>query len=200
MANDNEIRAEVYHDLGCAADERLEAAQNGLQGFIGAGKALMVAAKNVGGFVEFVKQDLEKGKLQSMEPTEVAKYAIVQIQRAVDSLNLAAVNNKRQSVAQQGEVATHQFYVAEMVKLRDKARADEKRRIAKIASAVTEGTVKIEDDGSLTQVAPGARLSGARPTGGVAASRKAEEREAKKKPPAKKKPRPKPKPKPKPKK
>lgn len=164
----------VFHELGCEADDWLEGAEHAVYEFSGARKALLQAAADVTGMASAVKADLDDGKLQGMEPTQVADYAILQLTRAVDSLKVATQHYQNRGLAAQGEVAAYK----KMVGLLKKRRDDQRARNERLAAAIESGEVLMEEDGTPAQASGNGRLPGVRPGAGIAAQRKAEEAES----------------------
>ncbi len=161
--------------MGCDADDWLEAAKKTSQQFAGAKHALREHAKKVQQNVLKVKRELEEGKLEGMEAVKIADYAVLQIQRAVDSLNIASQHfeNKQQSAA--GEIAAYTFMVSHVAGLQKK----EVDRLQKIVEAIESGDVVMDEAGGLSQSEAGnnsgnGRIPGVRPGMSISAQRKAE--------------------------
>lgn len=172
MFDKSEMKKALFHGAGCDADDWLEGARQNRWGFDGAKQALKKAAKDVQGLVEGVKKDLEDGKLDGKDGSEVADYAILQVTRAVDSLinSVRHFDNCHRSA--QGEMAAFEFVVGHFKKMYDK----EDSNIRAIQNAIASGEIIVEDDGELVHKGNGrSRTPGVRPAGGIAAQRRAED-------------------------
>lgn len=170
MVDKSEIRKEIFHSSGCDADDWLEAAKKNASAFEGAKQALRKAAKDVQAFVAVVQKDLDEGNLEGKEAPEVASYAILQVQRAVDSLMNAGVHYNNRQVAAQGEVAAYDKLVKHFQILRDREAA----KIEANKEALLEGEIILDEQGDLEKKAGNGRITGVRPTMSVAAQRRAE--------------------------
>lgn len=165
-----ETRKTIFHNLGCDADDWLEAAKKQAAGFEGAKHALRESAKNVTGIAAAVTQDMDDGKLEGLGPLEVAEYAKKQLTRVVASLAAQAQHFENLQLSALGEIAALDRVVKHFAKLHEA----EATKITKIQEALASGEIQLED-GALSQSEVGARLPGVRPASGIAAQRKAEE-------------------------
>jgi len=170
MIDKSEVKKAIFHSAGCEADDWLEGAHKNANAFEGAKQALRKAAKDVQGIVQFVQKDLDDGKFSGMEPADIAKYAILQVTRAVDSLQTTSLHYTNRQIAVQGEVAAYERLVNHFQKLHD----EEDRKISRFNSAVESGEIIIDEDGIPEKMAGNGHVSGARPAGGIAAQRRAE--------------------------
>jgi hypothetical protein len=170
MIDKAEVKKAILYSAGCEADDWLEGAHKNSNAFEGAKQALRKAAKDVQGIVQFVQKDLDDGKFESMEPADMASYAILQITRCVDSLQSSSLHYTNRQIAAQGEVAAYERLVGHY----QKKVAEEDRKIERFASAVESGEVIIEEDGTATKKSGNGHISGVRPASGIAAQRKAE--------------------------
>ena len=181
MLDKSEVKQAVLHDVGCDADDWLEAARKGSAGFEGAKHALREAAKHVQQIAEVIDQDIENGKLEKLDgPLQIAAYAKKQITRAVDSLTVASLNYGNRQMASQGEIAAYE----RVLKYLEGKRQEEGAKIERLRQALASGEIQIEEDGTLSQGGngQGAHLPGVRPSQGIAAQRRAEQ-DAEKGPP-----------------
>ena len=171
-----QLKQEIYHQIGCDADDWLESARKTSHGFEGAKLAFREQAKTVQQNVLVVKKDLDAGKLEGLEPAEVADYAILQIQRAVDSLQTASLHFENKWKSATGEIAAYTFVVKQ---LQERYRK-EGDKIQRVLDAVESGDVVVDDDGNLSQSEESGggngRIPGVRPGMSIAAQRKAEEK------------------------
>lgn len=170
MIDKAEVKKSILHSAGCEADDWLEGAHRNANAFEGAKQALRKAAKDVQGIVQFVQKDLDDGKFSGMEPADIAKYAILQVTRSVDSLQTTAAHYTNRQIAVQGEVAAYEKLVNHFQKLHD----EEDRKIARFNSAVKSGEIVIDEDGVPEKKSGNGHVSGVRPSGGIAAQRRAE--------------------------
>jgi len=178
MIDKSEIRKAIFHSSGCDADDWLEAAKKNAAAFEGAKQALKKAAKDVQANVAIVQKDLDDGKLEGKEAPEVASYAILQVQRAVDSLMTASVHFSNRQIASQGEVAAYDKLVKHFQILHDR----EEAKIEANKEALLAGEVLLDDDGDPEKKAGNGRITGVRPTMSIAAQRRAETAAEKAKP------------------
>lgn len=182
LTNKAELKRAIFHKIGCDADDYLEGAKRNIAGFDGAKNALRQSATQVQAIAELVTKDLDDGKLNDMEPIQVAAYAKRQITRAVESLNNQARHFENLQLSAVGEANAFDRMVKHMAKLHDQEHA----KIQQIEGAFEAGQVVLNEDGSVDQVAgePRERVPGMRPPQGIAAQRKAEDAAAVKPPKA----------------
>jgi len=180
-----EIKQAVLHSIGCDADDWLEGAKRDVSKSEGARHALIQAAKNIQQIAAVVDQDIDNGKIASLDGAlDIATYAKLQITRAVDSLvNASRAEGNRQKAAV-GEIAAYEKLVTHLQKLH----TAEGVKAKSIKEAIDAGDAGVDEDGMLSQTSTGgngrpvARAVGVRPGQSIAAQRKAE---AAPKPPAK---------------
>lgn len=172
MFDKSEIRKAIFHSSGCDADDWLEGARRSNYAFEGAKKALLKSSQEVASIALMIKKDLEEGKLDGMDPSQVADYAILQVTRSRISLENGSKHYANQQLATQGEIAAYERVVNHFKSLYE--REDEK--IIAREEAVESGAIFIEDDGSVSKSGRG-RITGVRPAMGVAAQRKAQDAE-----------------------
>jgi hypothetical protein len=170
MIDKAEIKKSILHSAGCEADDWLEGAHKNVSAFEGAKQALRKAAKDVQAIVQFTQKDLDDGKFDGMEPADIAKYAILQVTRCVDSLQSSSMHYTNRQIAASGEVAAYERLVNHYQKLV----ADEDRKAERFRDAVASGEIIIEEDGTATKKSGNGHISGVRPAGGIAAQRRAE--------------------------
>jgi len=170
MANKHEIRKAIYHSSGCDADDWLDGARRNTHGFEGARKALRQAAADVLPIASIVKKDLDDGKLSGLEPSEIADYAILQIMRAKDSLENASKHYENRQLASQGEMAAYERIVTHFQNLHSREEAKEES----IESAIASGEIIVEENGEMVDQGGKRRITGVRPSAGLAAQRRAE--------------------------
>lgn len=177
-----EVKQAVLHSIGCDADDWLEGAKKEVTGFGASKHTLVQAAKNIQQIASVVDRDLDSGEIGKLDgPLDIAKYAKLQITRAVDSLANASRAAENRQKAAIGEIAAYEKVVKHVQKLH----AAEGEKLRKFEEAVAAGEA---EDGKVSQSGvdgngrPVARVTGVRPGQGVAAQRKAE---AAAKPPAK---------------
>lgn len=168
-----ELKMAVLHDQGVKADDQLDAATRRMCGHDGAKQALRGLAKMISGLAEFVDRDVEAGKIPS-EPLEVAKYAKLMIDRAVQAAIGQGQHQENCQLSAAGEIGAYKA----MVESLQKEHAQEAAKLAAIQQAVADGRLIIEgaepsqrDD---VELAPRERPIGVRPAAGIAAQRKAE--------------------------
>lgn len=166
----SEIRKSIFHSSGCDADDWLEGSKRSGNAFEGAKKALKKAAQDLLSVASVIKKDLEDGKLDKMEPSEVADYAILQVARARDSLENGAQHYENRQLATQGEVAAYARVVKHFKILHDREEAKIQSRL----EAEEAGDVLLDEDGETVKQAGRGQVTGVRPTPGLAAQRRAE--------------------------
>jgi len=170
MADKHEIRKAIFHSSGCDADDWLDGARRSTYAFEGARKALYQSSKDVLAIANMIKKDLEDGKLDGLEPSQVADYAVLQVTRAKDSLENASKHYENRQLSAQGEVAAYERLVNHFKNLHDR----EEAKSASIEEAVASGEIIIEEDGEMVSQAGPRRITGVRPAAGLAAQRRAE--------------------------
>ena len=170
--NKSEIRKAIFHTSGCDADDWLEGARRSTYAFEGAKKALKKAGDEVLSVAGTIKNDLDDGKLNKMEPSEIADYAILQVTRARDALLNASLHYANRQLAAQGEISAYERVVNHFKSLHDR----EDAKILANAAAEADGDLFVEADGGVAKSAGvgGGRITGVRPTIGLAAQRRAE--------------------------
>ncbi len=175
MNSKSEIKQAVLQDFGCDADDWLEGARKSASGFEGARRALLEASKHVQQIAEVVDKDIDNGEIAKLDgPLAIAAYAKLQVTRAVDSLANASKNYGNRQIATQGEIAAYE----KVIKYLAGKRKAEIERLQKLEAAIASGAIQVEDDGGLTQSegqsGGNGRPAGVRPSGGIAAQRRAE--------------------------
>lgn len=168
----SEIRKSIFHSSGCDADDWLEGAKRSGYAFEGARKALKKAAQESLSIALVVKKDLEEGKLDGMDASAVADYAILQVTRAHDSLIVGSQHYENRQLATQGETAAYERVVKHFKALHDREEAKIQSRL----EAEESGDVVLGEDGEPVKQAgrAGGRVTGVRPAAGLAAQRRAE--------------------------
>jgi len=168
----SEIRKSIFHSSGCDADDWLEGAKRSGYAFEGARKALKKAAQESLSIALVVKKDLEEGKLDGMDASAVADYAILQVTRAHDSLIVGSQHYENRQLATQGETAAYERIVKHFKALHDREEAKIQSRL----EAEETGDVVLGEDGEPVKQAgrAGGRVTGVRPASGLAAQRRAE--------------------------
>ena len=171
MIEKSEIRKGIFHNLGCDADDWLDGAKRDSNAFEGAKKSLKKSAQELIAIAAVVKKDLDDGKLDGLEPAEIADYAILQVTRCRDSLENASKHFENRQIASQGEIAAYEKVVDYFKKLYDR----EETRMQALAQAIESGEIIVEDDGApVSQGDMRGNLTGIRPGSSIAAQRKAE--------------------------
>lgn len=166
----SEIRKSIFHTSGCDADDWLEGAKRSNYAFEGAKKALRTSSQEVTSIAVVIKKDLEEGKIGSMEPSEIADYAILQVTRAKDALLNASQHYENRQLAAQGEISAYERVVKHFKTLHDR----EDAKILSRAEAEEDGEVLLDEDGEAVKQAGSGRITGVRPAAGLAAQRRAE--------------------------
>lgn len=172
MTTKLEIIRDVYREIGTEADLWREGAENSRHQLVGGYHALQEFAKTMAlDAVGRIKRDLDEGKLDGMEATQVADYAIAAIHTARLAMESAATHRANRALAVAGEVQAHD----RLVKTMEKKYLEKTAQIEARERAVASGAVVEEEDGTLSQAEAGTRrVPGARPAQGIAAQRKAE--------------------------
>lgn len=170
MIDKSEMKKSIFHSAGCDADDWLEGARRTSNAFEGAKKALAKSSQDMMSISTAVKRDLDDGKMDKMEPSEIADYAILQVTRCRDSLMNAAQHYENRQLAAQGEISAYEKVVGYFQKLHDR----EDAKIRGLMEAIESGEIIIEDDGSMSKKSGNGNLTGVRPSSGLAAQRKAE--------------------------
>lgn len=168
--NKSEIRKSIFHSSGCDADDWLEGARRSGYAFEGAKKALKKASQEVLSVALVIKKYLEEGKLDGMEASAVADYAILQVTRARDSLENGSQHYENRQLATQGEVAAYERVVKHFKSLHDREEAKIQSRL----EAERDGELSIDSDGDMEKPAGRGQVTGVRPSAGLAAQRRAE--------------------------
>lgn len=167
MSLKSEIKMSVLHDQGIKADDRLESAQKRQAGHDGAKQVLRVLAKNIASLSGSVDNDVSDNKLPLDEPAKVSSYVKLMIDRAVNMTLSAAQHQENLQLSVGGEIAAYKSMVDGLKKEIDV----EKAKIMALQNAIENNAA---DDGQ--QLDPrSSRPVGVRPTGGIAAQRKAED-------------------------
>ena len=97
-----EIKRHIFNDVGADVEDLLDGASAQKHEHMGAAKALRAQAINTQAMVKLVDDDLEAGKLKGLSELEIAKYAKLQYQRAVDGLSNAAQREANAVLVTQG--------------------------------------------------------------------------------------------------
>ena len=170
MFEKSEMKKSIYHSAGCDADDWLEGARRNTNAFEGAKRALKKSSQELLAIGGVVKKDLDGGKLDGLEPSEIAAYAILQVTRCRDSLENASLHYGNRQIAASGEIAAYEKLVGHFGKLHER----EESKIQGLKDAIASGEIVIEDDGEMSKGAGNGQITGVRPGSGLAAQRKAE--------------------------
>jgi hypothetical protein len=117
----------IYHDLGCDADDWMERSEISARELIGGAKHVAKAAKDIQSLTPAIQADLDQGKLNGMEPAQVAAYAIRQIAIVTLSLQSSSKHLLNASMSGQGEIAAYK-------RMRDHLKAKHGAQAAKNAA------------------------------------------------------------------
>ena len=169
MISKSEIRKDIFHAVGCEADDWLDGAKRSANAFEGAKKALKKSSQEILSIATVIKKDLEDGKLDRMEPAEIADYAILQVMRSKDSLVNGSKHYENRQLSMQGEIGAYTKLVNHFKTSHDR----EEAKIQGIKDAIESGEIIIEDGEPVRQAGRG-QITGIRPTAGLAAQRRAE--------------------------
>lgn len=173
MSLKSEMKMGMLHDQGVKADDLLESAVKRQAAHDGAKQALRQIAKNISGLAALVDKDLNEEKLPLVEPTQVASYVKLMIDRAANAAMSAAHHQENLQISVGGEITAYQS----MVDAIKKEILAEQSKTQALQQAIASGEIVVEDDSpSQSDDAPvRGRPTGVRPGMNIAAQRRAEE-------------------------
>jgi hypothetical protein len=163
----NEMKMGLLHEQGVKADDLLEAAVKRQSAHDGAKQALRQISKNISGLAALVDRDMDEDKIPLTEPTQVAAYVKLMIDRCAQMSMSAAAHQENLQISVGGEITAYQS----MVDAIKKEILSEQSKLQAIKQAVASG--EISSDGEVDLRAAG-RPTGVRPGLGIAAQRRAE--------------------------
>lgn len=172
MSLKNEMKMGILHEQGIKADDLLEAATKRQSAHDGAKQALRQIAKNMAQLSALVDRDLDENKIPVEEPTKVASYAKLMIDRCAQMALTAGQHQENQQLSVTGEIVAYQA----MVDAIKKEILTEQSKMQALQRAVASGEIVVEDDSVSQQdvESRGGRPVGVRPGLGIAAQRRAE--------------------------
>ena len=165
MTLKNEMKMGMLHEQGVKADDMLESAHKRQAAHDGAKQALRQIAKNITQLAAVVDRDLDEDKVPLTEPTQVAAYVKLMIDRCAQMSMSAAAHQENLQISVGGEITAYQA----MVDAIKKEILSEQSKMQAIQQAVASGEIVDGDIDSRTS-----RPTGVRPGLGIAAQRRAE--------------------------
>lgn len=165
MTLKNEMKMGMLHEHGVKADDLLESAFKRQAAHDGAKQALRQISKNITQLAAVVDRDLDEDKVPLVEPTQVAAYVKLMIDRCAQMSISAAAHQENLQISVGGEITAYQA----MVDAIKKEILSEQSKMQAIQQAVASGEIVGDDIDSRTS-----RQTGVRPGLGIAAQRRAE--------------------------
>ena len=169
-----QMRREILHDVGCDAEDLAESCRRQSHEFRGAKAALRRSAQSLKTVAARVDKDLDGGTLAIYGDgaQNVAKYAKLQVQRCMDSIENAALHAENCETSANGGIMASEKMIARLKKKLDATEA----KLKSIEDAIAAGDVipmggeLVARDGLKNRDRP----AGVRPAPSVAEQRKAE--------------------------
>ena len=176
----SDLKRAIIQDLGLKFDDMKEHREKQVQQFVGAKTVLAQTAKDIQTLHGAADRDLEEGKIKDLEQLELAKLYVT---RAMNSVELKRVQVSNLELIERGKLEQ----ASQTVEMMEKMYLKEQARMENILRQVKDGTLLVEDDGSLAQVIPEGESNGRKPraAGARPAQSIAQQRKAKAKPKAK---------------